>query len=237
MSGICDAVVAQAWKSRHVTASILLDFRSATPLSTQASVSTMAHGKRRAKNSPPHTRSQRSTRLQAKNNDEGPDIDSAQDSATRDESPPWLDIEGSQLPSEDVSIHSDSHKSSSPEADEDEDSDPSPDLSDLAPANPQATRARSPRWQSWQDRYLVQAVDQTRPFLLDTSQREEGWNETAKVLLRESRAVGPRSIVDRTGAACKNRFTKLMKEHRVRFFPRLLIIRLHVYRKAKQSHA
>jgi hypothetical protein len=174
--------------------------------------------------------------LQANHNrkhDESSDIEPAQDSATRDESPPWLGIEGSQLPSDNVSIHSDSHKSPSPspEADEDDDSDPE------APANPQATKARSPRWQSWQDRYLIQAVDQTRPFLLDPSEREKGWNETAEVLLRDSRAVGPRSIVDRTGSACKNRFTKLMKEHMVRSIVPLIIVRLHLSRKAKHSRA
>jgi hypothetical protein len=196
----------------------------------------MVHGKRHTKNSPPHTRTRRSTCLQANHNrkhDESSDIEPAQDSATRDESPPWLGIEGSQLPSDNVSIHSDSHKSPSPspEADEDDDSDPE------APANPQATKARSPRWQSWQDRYLIQAVDQTRPFLLDPSEREKGWNETAEVLLRDSRAVGPRSIVDRTGSACKNRFTKLMKEHMVRSIVPLIIVRLHLSRKAKHSRA
>ncbi|KAJ6537948.1 hypothetical protein B0H19DRAFT_1270327 [Mycena capillaripes] len=177
----------------------------------------MAHGKRRTKNTPLQTRTHRSIWLQTKNNgshDERSNVEPVQDSATRDESPPWLGMEGSQLPSDDDSIHGDSHKSSS-EATEEEDNDPTPDLSDLeAPANAQAVRARSPRWQSWQDRYLVQAVDQTRPFLLDASEREGGWNETAAVLLRDSHTAGPRSIVDRTGSACKNRFMKLMKEHK-----------------------
>ncbi|KAJ6559566.1 hypothetical protein B0H19DRAFT_1260274 [Mycena capillaripes] len=182
--------------------------------------STMVGGKKHAKSSPRQTSTRRSTRLQAKNSDkhnESSDVEHTQDCTTRDESPPWLGIEGSRLPSDDDSIHGDSHMSSSSEdeAAGEEDNDPTPDLSDLeAPANSQAARARSPRWQSWQDRYLVQAVDQTRPFLLDPSEREEGWNETAAVLLRDSRAVGPRSIVDRTGSACKNRFMKLMKEHK-----------------------
>ncbi|KAJ7883217.1 hypothetical protein B0H14DRAFT_3433082 [Mycena olivaceomarginata] len=78
----------------------------------------------------------------------------------------------------------------------------------------QVANARSPRWQSWQDRYLAVAADQTRPFLLTPSEREDGWNRTAEVLLRDSRAVSPRSIIDRTGSACKNRFMKLMKEHK-----------------------
>jgi hypothetical protein len=75
--------------------------------------------------------------------------------------------------------------------------------------------ARAPRWQSWQDRYLALAVDQTRPFLLPPFQREEGWNATAEVLRRDSAAEGPRSAVNRSGLACKNRFMKMMEEHKV----------------------
>ncbi|KAJ7495235.1 hypothetical protein FB451DRAFT_1360122 [Mycena latifolia] len=54
----------------------------------------MTRGKRRAKASPSPTRTRRSTRLQAKNNDEAPEIHSAHASPARDESPPWLGIEG-----------------------------------------------------------------------------------------------------------------------------------------------
>ncbi|KAJ7465555.1 hypothetical protein FB451DRAFT_1369872 [Mycena latifolia] len=56
----------------------------------------------------------------AKNNDEAPEIHSAHASPARDESPPWLGIEGSHLPSDDDSIHSDPQWPSSPEIDEDE---------------------------------------------------------------------------------------------------------------------
>jgi hypothetical protein len=92
-----------------------------------------------------------------------------------------------------------------------------PDFSAEQPRDESRTaRTRcSPRWQSWQDRYLTQAVDQTRPFLLPSSERKEGWNRTADVLLRDSSTVGARSTVDRTGLACKNRFMKLMKERKV----------------------
>ncbi|KAJ7459254.1 hypothetical protein FB451DRAFT_1372005 [Mycena latifolia] len=55
----------------------------------------MTRGMRRAKASPSPTRPRRSTRLQAKNNDEAPEIHSAHASPARDESPPWLGIEGS----------------------------------------------------------------------------------------------------------------------------------------------
>jgi hypothetical protein len=98
-------------------------------------------------------------------------------------------MDPSQLPEEDVSDNSDYNKSLSPEPQGDGDSDPT--LSDVEGGpqalSSQATKARSPRWQSWQDRYLAQAVDQTHPFLLPPSDREEGWNGTAEVLLRDSR--------------------------------------------------
>ncbi|KAJ7457046.1 hypothetical protein FB451DRAFT_1183553 [Mycena latifolia] len=56
----------------------------------------MTRGKIRAKASLTPTRTRHSTRLQAKNNDEAPEIHSAHASPARDESPPWLGIEGSQ---------------------------------------------------------------------------------------------------------------------------------------------
>jgi hypothetical protein len=79
----------------------------------------------------------------------------------------------------------------------------------------QVMNARAPRWQFWQVHYLALAAVQTRPFLLPPSQREEGWNATAEVLCRDSTAEGPRSAVARSGSACKNRFMKMMKEHKV----------------------
>ncbi|KAJ6523215.1 hypothetical protein B0H19DRAFT_1202092 [Mycena capillaripes] len=161
----------------------------------------------------------RSTRLKGHQHqgppDESLDLQEPNVSDERKESPPWTGIDLSQLPEDNVNSNSDSESSSGePHADSDSD----PTLSDLE-AGPQAlsfraTNARSPRWQSWQDRYLIQAVDQTRPFLLPPSEREEGWNRTSEILLRDSSAVGPRSIVDRTGSACKSRFMKLMKEHK-----------------------
>ncbi|KAJ6456921.1 hypothetical protein C8R45DRAFT_1033891 [Mycena sanguinolenta] len=133
----------------------------------------------------------------------------AADAPARDESPPWVGVDSSHLPDE-------YEKSVSliPQDRSDDDVTPS-DLED-GPHIPlsQVTNARSPRWQSWQDRYLAKAVDQTRPFLLPPSDREEGWNRTAELLLRDSSAVGDKSVVDRTGSACKNRFMKLMKEHK-----------------------
>jgi hypothetical protein len=103
-----DGVVAQAWESQHLTALILLDFHSASSLRFYNGA-----WQKTCQKQSPHTSTRHSMRLQAKNNgkqDESSDIEPAQSSATRDESPPWLGIEGSQLPS-DISIHVDSHKS------------------------------------------------------------------------------------------------------------------------------
>ncbi|KAJ6601928.1 hypothetical protein DFH09DRAFT_1069474 [Mycena vulgaris] len=128
-------------------------------------------------------------------------------------------MDSSQLPDDSTSIHSDyepelqeniekQNNTQPPELSDEEDEEPS-----QAPSA-HATNARSPRWVSWQDRYLAQAVDQIRPFLLPPSEREEGWNRTAEVLHQDSSAVGERSTVDRSGSACKNRFMRIMREHR-----------------------
>jgi hypothetical protein len=104
-----DGVVAEAWESQYLTALILLNFHSATPLRFYDGA-----WQEMCQKQSPHTSTRHSTRLQANNNgkqDESSDIEPAQDSATRDESPPWLGIEGSQLPSDDISMHGDSHKS------------------------------------------------------------------------------------------------------------------------------
>jgi hypothetical protein len=180
----------------------------------------MAHPKRQLEEDSWCPATRRSTRLKGQQyqqpRDESLELQGP-DASEREESPPWVGIHSSQLPENDVSINSDYNKSLSPEPQGDGDRDPT--LSDLEEGSQalsfRATNARSPRWQSWQDRYLTQAVDQTRPFLLPSSEREEGWNRTAEVLLWDSSAVGARSTVDRTGSACKNRFMKLMKEHKV----------------------
>lgn len=182
----------------------------------------MVRGKKRAKATSSGRNTRRSTRLQSKHaseHDESPEIPGL---LGREESPPWVGMDSGHLP-DDEDLE---HKSTSPVLPDDgEEQGPNPQLSDAEPevasqpASAQAAKARSPRWQSWQDRYLAQAVDKIRPFLLPASEREEGWNRTAQVLLEDSRRVGSRSTVDRTGSACKNRFTKLMKEHKVCTYP------------------
>ncbi|KAJ7307916.1 hypothetical protein DFH08DRAFT_975300 [Mycena albidolilacea] len=124
------------------------------------------------------------------------------------------------LSADNVSNDSDYSRSSSPESQGGSDqhsSDPTPVPSDDEQPHArssQAKNARSPHWQSWEDRYLAQAVDETRPFLLPPSERKAGWNRTADVLYRNSCAAGPRFTSERSGSACKNRFMKLMKEHK-----------------------
>jgi hypothetical protein len=208
----------QAWEVNTLTASLLFVLAS-TPLDFCA----MAHNRRRAKKASPRPHARRSTRLQDKEREErekSAEIEAVADPAEseREGSPPWVDIDFS---ADNVSNDSDCSRSSSPESQGGNDqhgSDPTPaPLDDEQPhARPsQAKNARSPHWQSWQDRYLALAVDETCPFLLPPSEREAGWNRTADVLYRNSCAAGPRSTIERSGSACKNRFMKLMKEHKV----------------------
>jgi hypothetical protein len=128
----------------------------------------------------------------------------------------------SQLPDDSASIHSD-HEPESQEYHDHQSGTPAAPLSDNDEEEPSHLQlvhrgnTRSPHWMPWQDRYLAQAVDQVRPFLLPLAEREEGWNRTAEVLLQDSRAVGERSTIDRSGSACKNRFMRMMKDHKVRY--------------------
>lgn len=207
----------------------------------------MAHKKKRVKKPSSRPRTRRSTRLQGKRPEEREsslESQPAADVSDREESPPWAGVTSDgPLPADGASLDSAHSRSPSPEfpgSDDDQDHDSSPNQTDEEPddtPSSQVTNARSPRWQSWQDRYLAQAVDQIRPFLLPPAEREEGWNRTAEVLYRDSSAVGPRSTVERTGSACKNRFMKLMKEHKVCHIIFPLDHRLDCYREGKLSRA
>ncbi|KAJ7820864.1 hypothetical protein B0H13DRAFT_2377698 [Mycena leptocephala] len=170
----------------------------------------MARGRGRGKSTPSRTGTRRSTRFQRQ-----PSLE-RDASGEREGSPPWVGMNSSQLPDDSTSIHSDYESELQEDIEKQNDTQP-PELSDeedeeLSQAH--AMNARSPRWVSWQDRYLAQAVDQIRPFLLPPSEREEGWNRTAEVLHQDSSAVGERSTVDRSGSACKTRFMRIMREHR-----------------------
>ncbi|KAF7343199.1 Myb-like domain-containing protein [Mycena venus] len=184
----------------------------------------MAHKKKRSKKPSSRPSPRRSTRLQGKRpeeHDRSLETQPAANLSEHEESPPWAGITSDgELPADDSSLdgtYSQSPSPEFPENDEEEDRDLSPEPTDEEPddvLSSQVANVRTPRWQSWQDRYLALAVDQIRPFLLPPSEREEGWNRTAEVLYRDSSAIGPRSTVERTGSACKNRFMKLMKEHK-----------------------
>ncbi|KAJ7358623.1 hypothetical protein DFH08DRAFT_953739 [Mycena albidolilacea] len=178
----------------------------------------MARGKRRTKTVSSHTTTRRSTRLQDKTDQRPHNSPEVQDSSEREHSPPWIGVDGSQLPEDEnhdgASVHSDHDESSEQPDAHPTPAEPSDGEDEPHTLSSQVMNARAPRWQSWQDRYLALAVDQTRPFLLPPFQREEGWNATAEVLRRDSTAEGPRSAVDRSGSACKNRFMKMMKEHK-----------------------
>ncbi|KAJ7846004.1 hypothetical protein B0H13DRAFT_1908059 [Mycena leptocephala] len=173
----------------------------------------MTRGRGRGKSAPSRTGTRRSTRFQRQ-----PSLE-RDASGEREGSPPWGGMDSSQLPDDSTSIHSDYEPELQDDIEEQNDTQ-LPELSNEEDEEPSqapsahATNARSPRWVSWQDRYLAQAVDQIRPFLLPPSEREEGWNRTAEVLHQDSSAVGERSTVDRSGSACKNRFMRIMREHR-----------------------
>ncbi|KAJ7934415.1 hypothetical protein B0H13DRAFT_2305841 [Mycena leptocephala] len=173
----------------------------------------MARGRGRGKSAPSRTGTRRSTRFQRQ-----PSLE-RDASGEREGSPPWGGMDSSQLPDDSTSIHSDYEPELQDDIEEQNDTQP-PELSNEEDEEPSqapsahAANARSPRWVSWQDRYLAQAVDQIRPFLLPPSEREEGWYRTAEVLHQDSSAVGERSTVDRSGSACKNRFMRIMREHR-----------------------
>ncbi|KAJ7159804.1 hypothetical protein C8R43DRAFT_1124173 [Mycena crocata] len=76
----------------------------------------------------------------------------------------------------------------------------------------QASNARSPRWLAWQDRLLIQEAERHRPFNAPRGDASrQAWESLAVQLLKDSSTNG--SPVNRTGAACRARFQKLIKAH------------------------
>jgi hypothetical protein len=93
----------------------------------------------------------------------------------------------------------------------------------------QSQNAKGAPWKPWQDRFLASEVDKLRPFLQPAGPlRKAAWNELAKVLLEDSKALGPESMIDRTGEACRSRFARLLDAQKVRqhlVFMRALLTR------------
>jgi hypothetical protein len=80
--------------------------------------------------------------------------------------------------------------------------------------NTQAQNARSPPWLAWQDRALFQEAERLRPFNAARGDAaRNAWDALAVELLKNSSAIG--SAINRTGAACRARFQKLVKAHKV----------------------
>ncbi|KAJ7849026.1 hypothetical protein B0H13DRAFT_2361530 [Mycena leptocephala] len=77
----------------------------------------------------------------------------------------------------------------------------------------QSQNARNPPWLAWQDRSLVQEVYRLRPFNAPRGDAaKNAWDTLAVELLKNSNANG--SAINRTGAACRARFQKLVKGHK-----------------------
>ncbi|KAJ7477817.1 hypothetical protein B0H11DRAFT_1916990 [Mycena galericulata] len=87
------------------------------------------------------------------------------------------------------------------------------DLVDTSSTNPvQAHNARSPRWLAWQDRALIQEVENHRPFNAPRGDAsKKAWETLAMELLKDTTANG--TAVNRTAQACRARFQKLLKSH------------------------
>jgi hypothetical protein len=83
----------------------------------------------------------------------------------------------------------------------------------------QRGNAKHAHWQPWQDRFLVLEAFKLQPFGEESGKEvDAAWDHLAVVMLEDSQRVGNRSIIDRTGAACKARFRKLVETHKVRYF-------------------
>ncbi|KIJ48870.1 hypothetical protein M422DRAFT_247235 [Sphaerobolus stellatus SS14] len=91
----------------------------------------------------------------------------------------------------------------------------SQDTSQSPAGNRQARNAKNPHWQPWQDRFLAKVVFTYRPFLVDRREVAAAWDELAQRLLEDSRSQGPRSVIDRTGGACRTRFKRLIRTHKI----------------------
>jgi hypothetical protein len=90
-------------------------------------------------------------------------------------------------------------------------------IGEEAPNLVQAQNAWSPRWLPWHDRLLIQVVERVRPFNAARGDATRtAWDDTAVEVLNDSTTNG--TPVNRTGAACRARFQKLLKAHNVRVF-------------------
>ena len=74
---------------------------------------------------------------------------------------------------------------------------------------------RGPRWLPWQDRYLAQEVYRHRPFAAGRGKDGDAWNKLAQELKQDSEKQGPKSVIARTGEACKARMKRILDAHRV----------------------
>jgi hypothetical protein len=78
----------------------------------------------------------------------------------------------------------------------------------------QSQNARSPPWLPWHDRSLIQTAERLRPFNAPRGDAtKNAWDDFAVELLKDSTTNGTQ--INRTGAACRARFQKLLKAHKV----------------------
>ncbi|KIJ43671.1 hypothetical protein M422DRAFT_252912 [Sphaerobolus stellatus SS14] len=96
-----------------------------------------------------------------------------------------------------------------------EDASPEPasdsEVIESAGNNKHVQNAKSPHWQAWQDRYLAKEVFAERPFLVGHRGAASAWDALAAKLLED--IMRDESVIDRTGAACRGRFRRLVKAH------------------------
>ncbi|KIJ36838.1 hypothetical protein M422DRAFT_260703 [Sphaerobolus stellatus SS14] len=91
----------------------------------------------------------------------------------------------------------------------------SQDISQSPAGNREARNAKKTHWQPWQDRFLTKVVLTYRPFLVDHCEVAAAWDGLAQRLLEDSRSQGPRSVIDRTGGACRARFKRLIRTQKI----------------------
>ncbi|KAK6971293.1 hypothetical protein R3P38DRAFT_3379463 [Favolaschia claudopus] len=78
-----------------------------------------------------------------------------------------------------------------------------------------ALNAQAKRWESWQDRVLVQQANNDRPFLLDNPQeRAAGWDNTATAVNDTVSKTARKPWSPRTGEACRKRLKRLIDEYK-----------------------
>lgn len=98
---------------------------------------------------------------------------------------------------------------------------PSP-AQDSSQDNSSATTARprtgASRWLPWQDRFLAQEVYKLRPFSAGKGKEGEAWDNLAEDLRKDSERQGQKSLISRTGMACRARMKKLLDVHRVSLY-------------------